>query len=291
MYRVANSSLRPQAGRRRAGRENIGLRAAALARWPNTGRGIRCTADLVATLGRIRSPQPLSDEDRLAGAVRLHPGTYSTNLRRRASHPPLLSAQLAVRVVQLSATAGSVLPAKVINVLGIHVPPTGTLCRFRTPQPPPMTGGLAGAVHLHTGPAGGAASAPPLARRLKVGNRLRLGLRQHRPGGRLAAPLQLPADSSFTSNVVRLPGALLPSCQSRQHSAARSFQPLPTRHGRGSAVARVDADVEVNLRPPGGYTNLLSDTAALSPCHGHASRAAATGYCTHPLACWRFIAV
>ncbi len=288
MCRVASGSLRPQAGRHTAGRNNIGPPVAALARWDDTGHGVRCFADPAATLGRIRSPQPLSDGGRLTRAVRLHPGTYLTNLSRRASHPPPLGDQLIVRVLQLSATIGSALPVNIVGALGIHVPPTGTLCRFRSPQPPPLTGGLAGAVHQHTGPAGGAASAPPLARRLQVGNRLRLGVRHPRPGGRLAASLQLPVDSSFTSNVNGITSALPPSCQPRQHSTTHSVQPLTTRDGRGSAVARVDADVEVRFHSTGMHPDLLHNTSALSPCRSHAACATVAGNCTHPLASRRF---
>ncbi len=148
---------------------------------------------------------------RLAEAVRLHPGTCLTNTSRWSRPAQLINAQLTVTVYQRCRITGVLLTANVDHELGVHVPPAGTLCRFRFPQPPPWLGGLAGAVHLHTGPAGGAASAPPLARRLKVGDRLRLGLRQPRPGGRLAASLQLPIDTTFTSDVVGLTGALPPA--------------------------------------------------------------------------------
>jgi hypothetical protein len=59
-------------------------------------------------------------------------------------------------------------------------------------------------VHLHAGPRGGAASAPPQPRRLEIGGRLRLGTRRSRRGGWLADPLQLPPATVSTRPVTRL---------------------------------------------------------------------------------------
>ncbi len=78
------------------------------------------------------------------------------------------------------------------QVHGSSVPPVGTLCRFQTPQPLPRRGGLAGVVHLPTGPTGGATFALPLALQLGDCDQVRLKRRQPRPRGRLANVLHLP---------------------------------------------------------------------------------------------------
>jgi hypothetical protein len=69
------------------------------------------------------------------------------------------------------------------QVHGSSVPPVGTLCRFQTPQPLPRGGGLAGVVHLPTGPTGGATFALPLALQLGDCDQVRLKRRQPRSGG------------------------------------------------------------------------------------------------------------
>jgi hypothetical protein len=78
------------------------------------------------------------------------------------------------------------------QVRGSSVPPAGTLWRFQSPQPPPRGGGIAGVVHLPTGPTGGATFALPLALQLGDCDQVRLKRRQPRPRGRLANVLHLP---------------------------------------------------------------------------------------------------
>jgi hypothetical protein len=123
-----------------------------------------------------------------------------------------------------------VLTVKISFALGVHVPPSGTLRWFRSPQPPPRKGGLAGAVQLLAGPSGGAASAPPLARRLRNGDRMRLGDRQPRPAGRIAVALELPVDTTLTSTVTNLTAALTLLGQPHQHPIPSGVQPLTSCH-------------------------------------------------------------
>ncbi len=96
---------------------------------------------------------------------------------------------VAVRALVSRAINEDCLP---LNVLRVHVPPVGTPRRFQAPQPLPREGRLAEMAQLPVGPTGGAASAPPVARRSEVGDRARLDRRQPRRAGRLAAVLQLP---------------------------------------------------------------------------------------------------
>ncbi len=73
--------------------------------------------------------------------------------------PPLLGPGLANADVAIG---------NVLSIRSVHVPPMGTLWRFQPPQPLPREGRIAVVVHLPAGPTGGAASAPPIARRLGV---------------------------------------------------------------------------------------------------------------------------
>ncbi len=50
----------------------------------------------------------------------------------------------------------------------------GTPCRIHVPQPPPREGGIAGVVHLPTGPTRGAVAVSPPVGRIGIGDQMRL---------------------------------------------------------------------------------------------------------------------
>jgi hypothetical protein len=147
---------------------------------------------------------------RIEEKVHLHPSTISATARNNG-----ILLHTVIAVILASALPGWPPPGstKIMiteSVLGADVPPLGTPRWFRSPQPPPWMGGLAGAVQLHAGPAGGDAPAPPPKRLLTVGDRTRLGMQRFRPEGRLAASLQLPSDTTFTRHIVVITTSLPP---------------------------------------------------------------------------------
>ncbi len=91
----------------------------------------------------------------------------------------IATVSLMPKVVMLFAGSGYK-PVDVLHVVvvsGDHhfdVPPVGTPWRFQFPQPPPSEGGLAGVVHLPTGPTGGAVVVPSPVRRISIGDQMRL---------------------------------------------------------------------------------------------------------------------
>ncbi len=65
-------------------------------------------------------------------------------------------------------------------------------------------------MQLLAGLAGGNVSAPPPEWLLHVGDRMRLGLQQPRPEGRITASLELPSDTTCTRNTIDFTSSLTP---------------------------------------------------------------------------------
>ncbi len=139
-----------------------------------------------------------------------------------------------------------------ISYVGVLGTPEATGRRFQSPQPSPR-GELAEVVHLPARAVGGAASAPPRARRPRGPEGTRLGNRQPRPHGRLVVPLHLPcrsalAGDSVTHGVVvqpsscvgrRVTSSIVPRAMPAAPPVADQIASIPAlTHADGAAVAR-----------------------------------------------------
>jgi hypothetical protein len=209
----AVASLRPQAGRRRTGKvfhDTVPVTTGGHIRAP---RVPSASDDTLATLSRFQALQPLPVQGWIEGRVHLHPGTSGAAISTQRVLLHAVTIQVTIPTVLSWLPFGSTSTMFVDSVLSVPVPPLGTLRWFRPPQPPPWAGGLAGAVQLHAGLAGGNVSAPPPKRLLITRDRMRLGMRQPHPEGRIAASLELPSDTAIIKHIVETTATLAPFCQ------------------------------------------------------------------------------